>query len=92
MLRWTAHLRRRDRFGSAASWAQLTELPRYADGSVGNYALGLWLTHYRGRPVLFHSGAVIGGTAMMLTFPEDGLDIAQQYRNLPFIGFVPESK
>ena len=33
MLRWTAHLRTRDRFGAPASWAALTERPRYDDGA-----------------------------------------------------------
>jgi D-aminopeptidase len=75
MLRWTAHLRTRDRFGSAASWAAMTEKPRYDDGSVGVYALGLLLDEYRGLQVLHHSGGVMGGTAQMLTFPDDGLDV-----------------
>ena len=75
MLRWTAHLRRRDRFGSAATWAALTERPRYDDGSLGAYALGLLIGDYRGRPIVHHSGGVSGGTAQMLTFPDDGLDV-----------------
>ena len=75
MLRWMAHLRTRDRFGSAATWAALTELPRYADGSLGVYALGLMIDSYRGLPIAHHAGGVIGGTAQMLAFPEDGLDV-----------------
>jgi len=75
MLRWMAHLRARDRFGSPASWAALTDKPRFPDGSVGAYALGLIVDAYRGRPIVHHSGGVIGGTAQMLTFPEDGLDV-----------------
>jgi CubicO group peptidase (beta-lactamase class C family) len=75
MLRWTAHLRARDRFGSARTWAELTERPRYADGSLGTYALGLMIDAYRGLPILHHSGGVIGGTAQMLTFPGAGLDV-----------------
>ena len=75
MLRWTAHLRSRDRLGSAGSWAALTEKPRYADGQVGAYALGLLLDEYRGLRILHHSGGVMGGTAQMLTFPDDGLDV-----------------
>ena len=75
MLRWMAHLRARDRFGSAKTWAALTELPRYADGSVGVYALGLMMDRYRGLPIVHHAGGVIGGTAQMLAFPEDGLDV-----------------
>ncbi len=75
MLRWMAHLRARDRFGSPASWAQLTERPRYADGGVGAYALGLLVGRYRGLDIVHHSGGVAGGTAQMLQLPNDGLDI-----------------
>jgi CubicO group peptidase (beta-lactamase class C family) len=75
MLRWTAHLRARDRFGAPASWAALTEPPRYDDGQVGVYALGLMINDYRGLRTVHHSGGVAGGTAQMLTFPDDGLDV-----------------
>ncbi|HWF78429.1 MAG TPA: serine hydrolase domain-containing protein [Caulobacteraceae bacterium] len=75
MLRWTAHLRARNRFGSTATWAAMTERPRYDDGSLGSYALGLMVGDYRGRPIVHHSGGVIGGTAQMLTFPDDGVDV-----------------
>jgi D-aminopeptidase len=75
MLRWMAHLRARDLFGQADSWRQLTERPAYADGRQGAYALGLMVDAYRGRPTLHHAGGVIGGTAQMLTFPDDGLDV-----------------
>lgn len=75
MLRWMAHLRSRDRFGSPATWAQLTERPRYADGKLGDYALGLLLGEHRGLRILHHSGGVSGGTAQMLLLPDDGLDV-----------------
>jgi D-aminopeptidase len=75
MLRWMAHLRTRERFGSAATWAALTELPRYADGSLGVYALGLIVGQYRGLNIVHHSGGVMGGTCQMLTLPDDGLDV-----------------
>jgi hypothetical protein len=75
MLRWMAHLRSPDRFGSAKTWTELTELPRYADGSLGVYALGLMVDRYRGLPIVHHAGGVIGGTAQMLAFPDDGLDV-----------------
>src|SRR5580704_5842934 len=75
MLRWTAHLRARDRFGSPATWAALTEPPRYADGSEGAYALGLLIGDYRGLRIVHHSGGVSGGAAQMLTFPDDSLDV-----------------
>jgi CubicO group peptidase (beta-lactamase class C family) len=75
MLRWMAHLRRRDRFGSAATWEALTERPVYADGSVGSNALGLMLDDYRGLKTVHHAGGVFGGTCQMLTLPDHGLDI-----------------
>jgi len=75
MLRWVAHLRARDRFGSPKTWAELTELPSYADGSLGVYALGLLLNEYRGLKTLHHSGGVMGGTAQMILFLDEGLDI-----------------
>ncbi len=75
MLRWTAHLRSRDKVGTKETWRQLTELPTYADGSKGHYALGLMFEDYRGLPTMHHAGGVIGGTSQMLTFPEHGLDV-----------------
>ncbi|HEX4741697.1 MAG TPA: serine hydrolase domain-containing protein [Caulobacteraceae bacterium] len=75
MLRWMAHLRTRDRFGSPATWAQLTEQPRNADGRLGAYALGLGIGQRRGLDIVQHSGGVAGGTAQMLLLPNDGLDV-----------------
>lgn len=75
MLRWAGHLRRRDRFGSTASWAELTTPGRLSDGTPGTYALGLMVDTYRGRPTLHHAGGVIGGSSQLLTFPADDLDI-----------------
>jgi CubicO group peptidase (beta-lactamase class C family) len=75
MLRWMRRLRSRDLFGSAKTWAELTERPRYADGRVGDYALGLLIGSYRGLKILHHSGGVSGGSAQMLILPDDGLDV-----------------
>lgn len=75
MLRWTSHLRTRDKVGTPETWRQLTELPVYADGSKGAYSLGLMFEDYRGLPTMHHAGGVIGGTSQMLTFPDHGLDI-----------------
>jgi CubicO group peptidase (beta-lactamase class C family) len=75
MVRWMQHLRTRDRFGSKETWRQLTELPVYADGSTGIYALGLMFDSYRGLPTMHHAGGVIGGTCQMLTLPEHGVDV-----------------
>ena len=75
MLRWMAHLRTRDRFGSAETWAAMTTRPRYADGTLGAYGLGLMLDTYRGLRAVHHAGGVIGGSSQMLTLPDDGLDV-----------------
>jgi D-aminopeptidase len=75
MLRWMAHLRTRDRLGSSSTWLHLTELPRYADGRLGVYALGLLFGRYRALDILHHSGGVSGGSAQMLLLPNDGLDV-----------------
>jgi hypothetical protein len=75
MLRWMAHLRTRDRFGSAATWAAMAEPPRYADGTLGAYGLGLMLDDYRGLRAVHHAGGVMGGSSQMLTLPDDGLDV-----------------
>jgi CubicO group peptidase (beta-lactamase class C family) len=75
MGRWMAHLRTRDRFGSKETWRQMTELPAYADGSKGIYALGLMIDSYRGLKTVHHAGGVFGGSSQMLTFPDHGLDI-----------------
>jgi D-aminopeptidase len=75
MLRWMAHLRTRDLFGSPETWAALTELPRYVDGSLGGYALGLMVDSYRGLRAVHHAGGVMGGSSQMLTLPDDGLDV-----------------
>jgi CubicO group peptidase (beta-lactamase class C family) len=77
MLRWAAHLGRRDRFGSAATWQALMTAPPHADGSRGafDYAFGLALAPYRGVATISHSGGVIGGTSQMLIAPDHGLEI-----------------
>lgn len=70
MLRWMAHLR-----ASPGLRAQLTERPQYADGQVGDYALGLLVGRYRGLDIIHHPGSVSGGSSHMLQAPNDGLDI-----------------
>jgi D-aminopeptidase len=75
MLRWAAHLRSRDRFGSEESWCALVAPPLYFDASSGPYALGMMVGRYRGAPVVHHAGGVIGGSSQMISFPEHGLDI-----------------
>lgn len=75
MMRWMRHLRTRDRFGSAESWRQLSELPTDLDGGPGHYALGLICGEYRGLRIVHHAGAVSGGGCQMLTLPDHGVDI-----------------
>jgi D-aminopeptidase len=83
MLRWAEHLRARDRFGSPASWAQLTDLPVFPDGTVGHYALGLTVQTYRGARVVQHAGGVIGGSCQLLSVPDHGLDIVMLANGAP---------
>ena len=75
MLRWTLHLRTRDKFGSKKTWAQLTTPPDFPDGSPSAYAFGLIVQHYRGLRTIQHAGAMNGATSQMLTFPDHDVDI-----------------
>jgi D-aminopeptidase len=75
MLRWTEHLRARDRFGHADSWEALETPFAGDDAAAGAYALGLYVGRYRGMRVIAHSGGVFGGSSQMLTFPDIPLDV-----------------
>jgi CubicO group peptidase (beta-lactamase class C family) len=75
MLRWTAHLSSRDRFGSAATWAALLEPPIGADCTVGQYGLGLRLSTYRDLRTIWHTGGVAGGASQMLLLPDQNLEV-----------------
>lgn len=75
MLAWAAHLRSRDRFGTARTWESLLETPCFPDGSSSHYALGLMRRSYRGTPTVEHAGGMLGAAAQLLTLPEHGLDI-----------------
>lgn len=76
MLRWLAHMRSPEKkIGSAASWAQMLELPTLSTGTVVPYGLGLMRHPYRGVEVVHHSGAVLGTTSQMITVPGHALDI-----------------
>lgn len=75
LLRWARHLRERDVFGGADTWAALLEPPEYPDGKVGIYGLGLKLDRYRGLEVWHHAGGVVGGSSQLLVAPEPGLDV-----------------
>jgi len=76
MLTWMAHLRSREKkVGSAATWTQMLQRPRYSSGAEGSYCLGLLRTPYRGVETVQHSGATLGAACQMLTVPEQALDI-----------------
>lgn len=75
MLRWMAHLRAKDKFGSSQSWAELVSPPMSTDGITGAYALGLMLDEYRGLRVARHSGAMRGATSEMIVLTDQALDI-----------------
>ena len=75
MIRWMRHLRIRDRFGSRETWAAQIERPKFPDGSLGAYGLGLILGEYRGAATRQHAGGVVGGSCQMIQFPDHDLDI-----------------
>jgi len=68
MLAWAAHVR--DGLG-----ARLLDLPIEADGSQGNYGLGLIAQTYRGISTFRHAGTVIGGSCEMVCAPQEALDV-----------------
>ena len=75
MIRWMRHLRARDRFGSRETWEALIERPRFSDGALGAYGLGMTHGQYRGVATRHHAGGVVGGSCQMIQFPEHDLDI-----------------
>ena len=75
MLRWMAHLRKPDRVGNAATWAEMLGTPRFNSGMEYNYCLGLKRQKHRGVDMWWHSGSTIGSTCMMVTYPAHALDI-----------------
>ncbi|AYQ37949.1 serine hydrolase [Burkholderia aenigmatica] len=76
MLRWTAHLRCRDKIvGNADTWIQMLALPVFSSGQRSRYSLGLTQSLYRGVELIQHSGGVVGGTCQMLVSVAHGLDV-----------------
>lgn len=74
MLRWLRHMDR-PIVGRAETWARMYLPASVTPGGSTGYGLGLVSTRYRGLPVVFHTGGVIGGTCQMLKAPDQGLDI-----------------
>lgn len=83
MLRWSAHLRQPHRLGHPASWAQMLQPARLANGRTCPYGFGLQLEALRGLPVLQHGGTVIGGSCHLLTVPSHGLDVIVMANGAP---------
>jgi D-aminopeptidase len=75
MLRWLAHLRHPNVIGSRRVWSELRSRASSDKKADDYYALGLYVTKYRGIEVIGHSGGVMGGTCHMCTVPEHDLDI-----------------
>ena len=75
LLRWLAHLRGPKIVGSEESWRQMLDPPTLPGGERSIYALGLNRHEYRGVEVIHHAGAVIGGSAQVLTVPGHALDV-----------------
>lgn len=75
MLKWMAHLRRPDRVGSLATWAEMSRMPTFNNGTEHNYCFGLKRQLHRGVKIVHHAGSTIGSTCMMMTFPDHALDI-----------------
>lgn len=75
MLKWMAHLRKPDRVGSAASWAEMSRMATFNNGTQHNYCFGLKRQLHRGVKIAHHAGSTIGSTCMMMTFPDHALDI-----------------
>lgn len=76
MLAWLAHLRTAPRrVGSEATWQAMMTPAVVDNGLVVPYALGLFITRHRGLDVVYHTGAVLGGTCQVLTVPAHALDI-----------------
>jgi D-aminopeptidase len=76
MLIWAAHLRSAKKtIGTAATWEQMVERQRFANGCSTNYGLGLMVSHHRGVEYVHHAGATFGAQCQMLTAPAHELDI-----------------
>jgi CubicO group peptidase (beta-lactamase class C family) len=77
MLTWLAHLRGTSRrVGSEATWQAMLAPAALDNGLQLPYALGLFIARHRGLDLAYHTGAVVGGTAQILTVPAHALDIA----------------
>lgn len=74
MLRWLRHLNA-PQVGSAETWRAMCEPVLLTGGGSTCYGFGLVNSRYRGLPVLYHTGGVIGGTCQMLKARSLGLDI-----------------
>lgn len=84
MLAWLAHLRTAPRrIGSEATWQAMFSPAVLDSGLVMPYALGLFVSRYRGLEIVYHTGAVLGGLCQMLTVPAHALDIVIMTNGAP---------
>jgi hypothetical protein len=74
MLRWLAHMDE-PKIGSAATWRVMQTPQSLANGTSTGYGLGLVTDEYRGVPILYHDGGVMGGNSRMLKARNGSLDV-----------------
>jgi D-aminopeptidase len=75
MLVWLAHLRKPAKIGSAWLWGTLLSQPRFENGVLGTYCLGLVRKQWRGTELIYHGGGCVGAMSQMITVPAHELDI-----------------
>lgn len=75
MLKWMAHLRQPNRVGNRATWDEMARPAYFNNGLEHDYCYGLKRQMLRGLKVMHHAGSTIGSTCMMMTFPDQALDI-----------------
>ncbi len=61
--------------GSEALFTRMATPVRYANGTVGQYGMGLTQSDYRGWACIAHGGTVAGAKTESVRFPEAGLGI-----------------
>jgi len=61
---------------SPESYARMTSPARLSDGRSWPYGFGFWLSTFKGRRKLMHTGVVLGFYAGVARYPEEDLTIA----------------
>lgn len=75
LIRWTEALHE-DRVGRPGFLAEMTRVGRLIDGRELTYALGIFVTEYRGVKEVSHGGATAGYRAYLAHYPDHRLTVA----------------